>query len=361
MMPKAISKILSATLAMIQTTSDTKDYGPRYDWSKSQQGLLLGAYFWGYLIAGIPGALLAERYGGKTVITYIYLLNTVLTALGPLFAHWGFVSMYACRLLIGLVNGPKYPALSDLISKWSPPDERGKFVAAMLGGSFGTVITWPLMSIVIENLGWKFGFYIPALVNCVIGIFWYLIVANDPQSHTWITQAEKEFIDNSLGNTTSKEKLPTPFIKILTSVPYIALTCLHFGHLWGMFFFMTVTPKFMNETLNFDLAKSGFLAALPYLGNFILAFIFGSVAHILPGIFLASLCFIRDAYACLAIIVLALSSNGSSCLTNMQNSLDLAPRFSSILFAIMNAIGTSSGFISPVLVTYFTEDGVSTK
>uniref|UniRef100_A0A1B0CFZ2 Putative permease of the major facilitator superfamily protein n=1 Tax=Lutzomyia longipalpis TaxID=7200 RepID=A0A1B0CFZ2_LUTLO len=250
-------------LAMVNTTADASDYGPRYDWNKSEQGLLLGAYFWGYLISAIPGALLAERYGGKTITTIIHLLSTILTALGPLLAGCGFVPMYMCRLLTGLFAGPQYPALHNLIAKWAPPEEKGKFIAALLGGTFGTV-----------------GFYIPAFLNGVIGIMWYFIVSNDPQSHTWISQPEKEFIEKSLGSAVSKEKPPTPFIKILTSVPYIALICLHFGNLWGMFFLMTATPKFMNETLNFNLGKAGILAALPYLGRLIFGLIFGSVGDV---------------------------------------------------------------------------------
>ncbi|XP_055695674.1 sialin-like [Lutzomyia longipalpis] len=366
-------------LAMVNTTADASDYGPRYDWNKSEQGLLLGAYFWGYLISAIPGALLAERYGGKTITTIIHLLSTILTALGPLLAGCGFVPMYMCRLLTGLFAGPQYPALHNLIAKWAPPEEKGKFIAALLGGTFGTVVTWPLMGVVIENLGWKFGFYIPAFLNGVIGIMWYFIVSNDPQSHTWISQPEKEFIEKSLGSAVSKEKPPTPFIKILTSVPYIALICLHFGNLWGMFFLMTATPKFMNETLNFNLGKAGILAALPYLGRLIFGLIFGSVgdvvrkremlsitamrksftifSHILPGIFLASLCFVEHPYACVAIITISLAFNGSSCLTNLQNSHDLAPNFAGLLYGIMNAIGTSAGFVSPIVVAYFTEDG----
>lgn len=42
------------------------------------------------------------------------------------------------------LKGVLYPALHNLISKWAPPSERGKFISALLGGTFGTVITWPV-------------------------------------------------------------------------------------------------------------------------------------------------------------------------------------------------------------------------
>lgn len=32
--------------------------------------------------------------------------------------------------------------MHNLIAKWAPPNEKGKFVATLLGGTFGTVVTW---------------------------------------------------------------------------------------------------------------------------------------------------------------------------------------------------------------------------
>lgn len=46
-------------------------------------------------------------------------------------------------------------------------------------------------------------------------------------------------------------------------------------------------------------------------------------------------------------------------MTNLQNSQDLAPNFAGTLYGIINFIGTTSGFISPVLVAHFTEHKVS--
>lgn len=41
-------------------------------------------------------------------------------------------------------------------------------------------------------------------------------------------------------------------------------------------------------------------------------------------------------------------------MTNLQNSQDLAPNFAGTLYGIINFVGTSSGFISPILVAHFT-------
>jgi MFS transporter, ACS family, solute carrier family 17 (sodium-dependent inorganic phosphate cotransporter), other len=45
-------------------------------------------------------------------------------------------------------------------------------------------------------------------------------------------------------------------------------------------------------------------------------------------------------------------------MTNLQNSQDLAPNFAGSLYGIINFFGTTSGFISPIIVAHFTEKQV---
>uniref|UniRef100_A0A182IPE5 Major facilitator superfamily (MFS) profile domain-containing protein n=1 Tax=Anopheles atroparvus TaxID=41427 RepID=A0A182IPE5_ANOAO len=83
--------------------------------------------------------------------------------------------------------------------------------------------------------------------------------------------------------------------------------------------------------------------------------VLGVLAHIIPGLFLVGLIYIGfDPYVCVAIITLSLGFNGASTMTNLQNSQDLAPNFAGTLYGIINFVGTSSGFISPILVANFT-------
>ena len=75
---------------------------------------------------------------------------------------------------------------------------------------------------------------------------------------------------------------------------------------------------------------------------------------------LIALCFTGfNAYICVAIITMSLGFNGAATMTNLQNSQDLAPNYAGSLYGIINFVGTTSGFISPVLVAHFTEHGVS--
>lgn len=187
------------------------------------------------------------------------------------------------------------------IAGWAPKDEKGKFVSALLGGALGTgecseirraflkfyscfyilVITWVMLGIIIENLGWEYGFYIPALMTFAFVFFWYILVADSPSVHPRMSKQERDYIEASLGDTVSTEKKIVPVFQVLTSIPFLALMILHYGSLWGLYFLQTAAPMFMSEALGFNLSKAGVLSALPHLARLIAGFGFGSLGDYL--------------------------------------------------------------------------------
>lgn len=266
----------------ITSTSIDEDahLGPRYDWSVSEQSHILGAYFWGSMLTSLLGGVLAEKYGGRSVVGISLTLSSLMTALLPPIANLGFLPFYIARFIVGLLGGVMYPALHCLISKWAPPNEKGKFVSAVLGGTFGTVVTWPLCGLILQTIGWPFAFYIPAICTAVVAAFWFYLVSDSPNTHSRISREEREYINKSLIGIESNKKSWPPILDVLRSVPFYALTILHYGSMWGLFFLSNAAPKYMNEVLGFKLAKAGFLSSLPYLARMTMGFIFGSIGDV---------------------------------------------------------------------------------
>lgn len=84
------------------------------------------------------------------------------------------------------------------------------------------------------------------------------------------------------------------------------------------------------------------------------------VAHILPGVLLILLAeYGRSATISVILMSVSLGFNGAATVTNLQNSQDLAPNYAGSLYGIMNFIGTTSGFFSPMIVAHFTKESVS--
>lgn len=73
-----------------------------FDWSETLQGHILSAFYYGYVLAQIPGGILAQRYGGKHVFGVGIFLTSVLTLLTPIAARMGPAYLIGVRVLEGI-------------------------------------------------------------------------------------------------------------------------------------------------------------------------------------------------------------------------------------------------------------------
>lgn len=367
-------------IAMVKHQNDTDltDYGPRYDWDGHTQALILGAFFWGYLTTSLFGGIISEWYSGRYVIFFTFLFAALFTALSPFAASHSFWAMFLMRYLIGFVNGVLYPSIHHLVSRWAPNEEKGKFVATLLGGSIGTVVTWSSVGVITEKFGWKWGFYVSAIFALFIALIWLLIVFDRPGMHPRISKKERDYIESSLGESVNHERQSIPMLSILKSIPFWALLFAHYGNDWGLYFILTVGPKYISEILKFSIANAGFLSAIPYVTRTIAGLIFGQIgdylrqknilsvttirksfiifSHIIPAFFLIGMGHVENPYVSVVLMTLSLGFNGAVTQTNGQNPQDLAPNFAGTLYGLINFVGTTSGFISPLLVAYFTKE-----
>lgn len=105
------------------------------------------------------------------------------------------------------MQGFVIPASQNVISRWAPPNEKGKFIVTIIGGTLGTVVTWPVAGYIMETMGWTWAFYLPAVFTILMTIAWYLCVYNSPAEHPRITLEEREYIETSLGDTVQWNKV----------------------------------------------------------------------------------------------------------------------------------------------------------
>ncbi|KAF5302591.1 hypothetical protein FQA39_LY10209 [Lamprigera yunnana] len=361
-----------------QEFSSSPDYGMRYEWDAKEQGYILASYFWGTIVTSIPGGFLAERFGPTKTVGIATALGAIITILTPLAATWGWIAVLALRILLGLTAGVIYPAMHSLISRWVPPDEKGKFSGALFGGTLGTVVTWPLSGSIIEQWGWKWAFCVQGCLALVFCCLWILLISDSPETHKRISEEEKNYILKSLGDV-GKVKATPPYFQMALSIPFWALAVLHFGNLWGLYLLLTAGPKYMSEVLGFNIGHSGILAALPYLARSLAAFLFGYIgdkiheknwltttatrksfvlfSHFLPGLLLFAILLVGcDVTWCVILITVSLGFNGASTITNIQNNQDLSPNFAGSIYGIINCIGSTTGFFTPMITGHITED-----
>ena len=65
-------------------------------------GLILGSFFYGYILTQLPGGWLGARFGAKNLFGFGVLTTSVLTMLTPLAARHSVGTLIAVRILEGL-------------------------------------------------------------------------------------------------------------------------------------------------------------------------------------------------------------------------------------------------------------------
>lgn len=73
-----------------------------FDWDEKTQGLILSAFYWGYVIMHIPGGLLAQKFGGKHTLGFGILSTAIFTLLTPFAARQSANWLIALRFFEGL-------------------------------------------------------------------------------------------------------------------------------------------------------------------------------------------------------------------------------------------------------------------
>ncbi|KAL3273982.1 hypothetical protein HHI36_015401 [Cryptolaemus montrouzieri] len=357
------------------------DYGPRYDWSYKWEQHSISALFYGLTIISIPAGIFVTFFGPWRLLFWSSIFMSFCTdVIVPMTKYVGPGGVFTMRFIVGMLVGLQYPCMQNIISNWAPPDEKGKFVAAMMGNTFGSIITMPATSLIIERFGWPWSFYSLTFVVLVFCILMVLLVADHPRSYRWIRQEELEYIEASHGDTVQveKRKKTPPYGRMFLSCPFYALIAAQFGNQYILFVTLTTVPQYLKRRLSFNLKASAGIAALPQLSRLIFGFIFGEVndvlikkgvpkkwcrkgftifSHILTGISLCSFLVIGDSrIAAISLLVLMMAFNGAAVATCLINSQDLAPNWSGTLYGIMNFFGGWGGFLGPILVEVLTRD-----
>lgn len=186
-------------------TSERTTLGPRtarfelfsglpFKWSPFIRGQLISAYSWGNVPGNFIGGVLAQKFGPRQSILWSSIIAAAVSLVTPAIAHLHWIALAISRVVIGVTGGITFPACHTLVARWAPPDEKGRFVWTLQGGTFGSIFLFGIISGIAENINWESGWYIPAIMMFIWIVFWFLLAFDSPEEHPGITETEKEFI-----------------------------------------------------------------------------------------------------------------------------------------------------------------------
>lgn len=166
--------------------------------------------------------------------------------------------MCGIRVLEGLCQGVIFPSTHTLLSKWAPISERAQLGTYCYAGSqFGTFVMLASSGILASSsMGWPSIFYISGAFAGLWTILWLFFGSNSPSEYKSISPEEKEFIEQTGANEEdphAKKSMYTPWAKIFTSVPFLALLIVHCAQNWGYWTLLTKIPVYMKYVLEYDI------------------------------------------------------------------------------------------------------------
>lgn len=213
------------------------------------QGMLMTFFLLGYglsalLLTPVMESKLNYRQGLLISIAVWALVCAISPLLGSLFG------MLIARVILGIAEGPLFSLKTRYISDHFAAQEIGKPNAvSALGVSLGLAVGFPLVTFLMQHLGWMGSFYALAALNLLLGggLIYRFLPA--PQK----------------ANRTSKRGLSETFMlawrtPLLGWILLVEIATL--SYLWGSSAWL---PAWLRDEHHFSLHATGFLAAIPFL------------------------------------------------------------------------------------------------
>lgn len=242
--------------------------------NNSEFGLIGGAFGIGYLIMTLGGGIIVDIWGARACWSGSAVAWSLCTAVLGLAS--GFPSLFALRILLGLTEGPCFPAMTRAFTDWLPMSERARSTAIGLAAvPLASVIGAPFISHLIVTFGWKAMFALLGGLGILWAGIWWLMFRDYPQNSSFVNTRELEHIlegKSPLKNGSDAElrkhhlaagKTTWKFILFNRSLMANNYAFFSFGYL--LFFAVTWLPGFFEQTYHIKLKEIGYFLVAPWL------------------------------------------------------------------------------------------------
>jgi sugar phosphate permease len=249
-----------------------------FDISPEQWGFISGAFSIGYLVVAFMSGALVDRFGPKKLLTIAVIVWSLASACTVVAST--FTALFVVRILLGVGEGPGFPAATRATSRWLPKGERG-LVLSLIGGAGvagSLLIGGPIATQLILAVGWQGMFFILSAAGFVWLVLWLMMFKDDPASHGGTNAGERQFI--AAGQTAEERQVlkarPEPaaiFGNVTLWMVALGFFC------WGYIFFglMYWLPGYLAHTYSLNLASVGWFSVIPWACGIVGSLIGGTI------------------------------------------------------------------------------------
>lgn len=239
--------------------------------SAADVGLVLGAFGLGYAVTTLAGGFAVDRWGARVVLTVAAILWSL--SIGMTGVAASVAVLYAARMLLGVAEGPNFPALTGAVSAWLSPHERATALGnALLAVPLALAVGGPLVTLLLAWLDWRLTFITLFVLSAAWVPVWWVCFRDDPGSSVRVNAAELAHIRRPEPGVAA---IPHAVLKswpaagvlrtLLTNRTLLANYWAFFVFGYFLFFFMTWLPSYLERKYGLDLAAVGLFTVAPWL------------------------------------------------------------------------------------------------
>jgi len=163
-------------------------------------GFGAGIFYLGYLLFEVPSNLVLDRIGARKTfarITILWGLTTIATMLVTT-----ATSFYIFRFLLGAFEAGLLPGAVLYLTYWFPARRRAQMVGLFLTAiPIAGVIGGPLSGWIMGSLGgrvglanWQWVFLLEGIPSIVMGLLTFKLFTDKPSRARWLTEKEKRLV-----------------------------------------------------------------------------------------------------------------------------------------------------------------------
>jgi ACS family glucarate transporter-like MFS transporter len=236
-----------------------------------QIGWLATAFTTAYALAQLPGGIFSQRFGARWALVVVGTLGLIATLAFPIapMALTGtalFGALLLAQALLGVSQGPLFPAALALIESWLPINRwamAGGMQAA--GMNFGGAVTPVLVAVLSGAFGWQGALLWIVLPVFVVTVAWAWYGRDSPREHPSVTPEELA----ELGSGAAERAVPPTLRrlrKLLSDRNVLLLSLSYLSMNYAYYLLSFWSYLYLVQIRHFSGIEGGLAGAVPWIG-----------------------------------------------------------------------------------------------
>ena len=295
-----------------------------------EYGLLASSFFFLFAVSAVVVGFVANRIRARWVLLAMAIIWSVVQF--PMLTTVSLEMLMACRIVLGIGEGPAAAVAVHATYKWFPDKLRGLPTAILAQGSaLGVIVTVPVLNWIILHYSWHWAFGALGIAGLLWAVLWLIF------------GSEGTLVDQPVDGGAHDAHIPYRYLLTCPSIVAAACTC--FSAYWGLSLGLTWFTSYLREALGYSQQDAGTFTILPWIFGFFVVMIGGWISQRLSSKGVTS----RVARGIFPAATLILGG----CIMPFTGSLS-SPALNLALLIFGSAIGSTVYVVLPMIVSELT-------